>query len=55
MPPVWNILPFLWGAGFQEKRFDIMQYDFTTIMDRKGKDALAVDNPEDKASGIRLF
>lgn len=45
MPPVWNILPFLWGAGFQEKRFDIMQYDFTTIMDRRGKDAIAVDAP----------
>lgn len=41
----------LWGAGFQEKRFDIMQYDFTTIMDRRGKDAIAVDAPAGNNTG----
>ena len=55
MPPVWNILPFLWGAGFQEKRFDIMQYDFTTIMDRRGKDAIAVDAPAGNNTGNDFF
>ncbi len=45
----------LWGAGFQEKRFDIMQYDFTTIMDRRGKDAIAVDAPAGNNTGNDFF
>ena len=27
------------------RRFSNMKYDFTTIMDRRGKDAIAVDLP----------
>ena len=32
-----------------------MQYDFTTIMDRRGKDAIAVDAPAGNNTGNDFF